>query len=261
MASVDAAMEKSRIKEEAATAKALAEGRYAFEGEVDRLSPSLRARMLDVMAALTKRELMTFKDLREVFTGKPAWLMQGVVDEVMYRQRLRNPFSASRRRNVTSPRLLDGLDQIDIGPFDRVERNVPGVRLVPGKLLEVGAERGVFEVPAFAGKDFVAHKDELVRREALKVGGRQILPARIGDARPRVRLGRNRLDAAGRCGGGIFDRLNQVDIRHFNRAERDVPGARLVPRKLREVGPERVILEVPALAGKNFVARNAQAIG
>src|SRR5262249_12372191 len=58
----------------------------------------------------------------------------------------------------------------------------------------------------------------------------------------------------------LFERLNQFDVGLFDWAERDVPTARLVPGKLREVGAERVVLEIPAPAGEDFVANNGELI-
>ena len=58
--------------------------------------------------------------------------------------------------------MLDGLNQSDVGLVDRSERDVPGIRLVPGKLREVGAQRVILEIPSSAGKDFVANDHELI---------------------------------------------------------------------------------------------------
>ena len=155
------------------------------------------------------------------------------------------------------------MNQFDVGLFDRAERDVPSIRLVPGKLREIGAERVILKIPASAGENFVANNDELICGKALKLFGRQI-PAtgiREGDAILHFRLGRDRpRDAAGR-GSRCFDRLNQADVGLFDRAERDVPSMRLVPGKLREVGAQCVILKVPASAGENFVASNVKPIG
>src|ERR1700730_2503299 len=137
------------------------------------------------------------------------------------------------------------------------------MRLVPGKPREVGAERVILKVPAFAGENFVADNGKLIRGKALKLFGRQILATGIreGNAILRFRLGRERPHDGARRGGRCFDRLNQVDVVSFDRAERDVPSMRLVPGKLREVGAERVILKVPASAGENFVASNVKPVG
>ena len=51
--------------------------------------------------------------------------------------------------------MLERLNQFDVGLFDRAERDVPSMRLVPGKLREVGAECVILKVPASAGENFV----------------------------------------------------------------------------------------------------------
>src|SRR5258707_1388798 len=79
--------------------------------------------------------------------------------------------------------LLERLNQFHVGLFDRAERNVPSMRLVPGKLREIGAQRVILKIPASAGENFVANNDELIRGEALKLFGCQIDRKSVGRER------------------------------------------------------------------------------
>src|SRR5437899_1394539 len=80
------------------------------------------------------------------------------------------------RRSTPRPRcsrpgrrrsLFERLNQFHVGLFDRAERNVPSIRLVPGELREIGAQRVILKIPASAGENFVANNDELIGGEAL----------------------------------------------------------------------------------------------
>src|ERR1700676_2472196 len=135
----------------------------------------------------------------------------------------RSMLRCPRARSVPGnrKRLFNRLNQLDIGLFGRAERNVPSVRLVPGKLREIVAERLIFEVTNSAGKNFVASNEEPVVRKPLKLFARQILTTGIrqGEVFSHVLPGWDRpADGAGR-GAKRLDRLHQGYIGLLNRVK------------------------------------------
>jgi hypothetical protein len=81
--------------------------------------------------------------------------------------------------------FFDRLNDCDVGLFDRAERDLPGMRPVPGKLQEIGAKCVILEEPASAGENFVASDVKLIGGQRLQFGGAQVSHVGVEDRRDR----------------------------------------------------------------------------
>jgi hypothetical protein len=83
------------------------------------------------------------------------------------------------RRSGVEVGFFDRLNGGDVGLFDRAERDLPGMRPVPGKLQEIGAKCVILEEPASAGENFVASDVKLIGGQGLQFGGAQVSHAGV----------------------------------------------------------------------------------